>query len=106
MRDQSTAIADRPSAVVCNHPDDVAEVLAQPGYRLHVSFFDGTNGLVDLSALISSPNAGVFSALRDETLFAGVGIVLGAVTWPNGLDLAPDAMHSALSQNPEWRLTA
>jgi hypothetical protein len=106
MRDEITAIADRPSSVRCDHPDDVSEVLALPGQKLHVRFFDGTAGIVDLSALISSPNAGVFSSLRDERLFAQVGVVLGAVAWPNGLDLAPDAMHQALSQAPEWNVTA
>jgi hypothetical protein len=106
MRDQSTTIADRATSVVCNHPDDVAEVRPQPGYKLFVRFFDGISGVVDLSALISSPRAGVFSDLRDEKLFASAGIVFGAVTWPNGLDLAPDTMHEALRQSPEWQVPA
>ncbi len=80
MRNQSTTVADRPSTVACNHPDDVCEVEPRSGYRLFVRFFDGTSGTVDLSALITSPQAGVFAALRDESLFNSVGIVLGAVT--------------------------
>ena len=104
MRDQSTAVADRASSVVCDHPDDVAEVQALANYCLAVRFFDGTAGTVDLSELIASAQAGVFSALRDRTLFEQVGIVLGAVTWPNGIDLAPDAMHEALQRSPEWRI--
>jgi hypothetical protein len=27
----------------------------------------------------------------------------GAVCWPNGPDLAPDAMHSELVREPPWR---
>jgi hypothetical protein len=92
--------------VVCNHPDDVSEVRVESGHRLHVRFFDGVCGIVDLSALIASPNAGVFAALRDESLFATATVVLGAVTWANGLDLAPDAMHDALSQTGMWTVHA
>jgi hypothetical protein len=85
------------------HPDDVAEVHAKPEFRLHVRFFDGTSGAVDLSPLIHSPNAGVFSALANPHLFAQVGIALCAVTWPGGLDLAPDAMYAALKAHGAWQ---
>lgn len=107
MRNQSAAIADQSSAVIppviCNHPDDVAEVRPESGYRLSVRFFDGTSGIVDLSDLITSSNAGVFAALADPQRFAEAGIALGAVTWPNGLDLAPDAMYAALRSGPIWK---
>ena len=89
--------------VACNQPDDVAEVSAEPAFRLHVRFFDGTSGKVDMSPLIHSPNAGVFSALADPRLFATVGIEFGAVTWPGGLDLAPDAMYAALKTQGTWQ---
>ena len=57
-----------------------------------------------MSALIPSPNAGVFAALSDPQLFAEAGVELGAVTWSNGLDLAPDAMYAALRNGPMWKL--
>lgn len=108
MRNQSAAIADRSSAVtpliVCNHPDDVSEVRAESGYCLVVRFVDGTSGTVDMSAFVTSSDAGVFSALADPQRFAEVGVLLGAVTWPNGLDLAPDAMYEALRKEPSWKL--
>ncbi|HEV2646691.1 MAG TPA: DUF2442 domain-containing protein [Acidobacteriaceae bacterium] len=106
MRDESTTIADRAPAVippvVCNHPDDVAEVSAQSGFRLHVRFFDGTEGTVDMSTLIHSPKAGVFAPLADTAVFAQAAVEFGAVTWPNGLDLAPDAMYAALRNSGAW----
>ena len=55
-----------------------------------------SEGEVDLSHLIHSPAAGVFAALQDEALFAAVLVDHGAVAWPQGLDLAPDAMHRAI----------
>lgn len=57
-----------------------------------------------MSALIASPDAGVFARLRDPDLFGQVHIEHGAVTWPGELDLAPDAMHAAIKECGEWKL--
>jgi hypothetical protein len=89
--------------VVCDHPDDVAEVRALDDFRFHVRFFDGTEGMVDMGALVHSPNAGVFAALADPVRFAEAGVEFGAVTWPGGLDLAPDAMYEALRAQGVWQ---
>jgi len=59
---------------------------------------------VDLSALVASPDAGVFARLQDRDLFGRVYVEHGAVTWPGELDLAPDAMHAAINEHGEWRL--
>lgn len=80
----------------------VTHVTALPGYRLSVQFADGTRGEVDASRLILGPRAGVFSALRDPALFARVGVEHGAVTWPGGLDLAPDAMYAGIHARGCW----
>ena len=108
MRNQGAAIADHTPAltppIVCNHPDDVAEVRAGRNYRLSVKFFDGTAGTVEMSALVHSPGAGVFAALANPARFAQARIELGAVTWPCGPDLAPDAMYAALRQHGVWKL--
>jgi hypothetical protein len=79
-------------------------VTALPDDRLFVRFVDGFTGIVDLSALIASPNAGVFVRLRDRTLFAQAHVEMGAVVWPGELDLAPDAMHAAIKAHGEWRI--
>ncbi len=57
-----------------------------------------------MSDLIHSPQAGVFAVLADPQCFAEAAIELGAVTWPNGLDLAPDAMYAAFRNGPVWKL--
>ena len=46
----------------------------------------------------------VFEALRDPALFAKVQVVLGAIQWPNGADLAPDAMYDAIRERGVWVL--
>jgi hypothetical protein len=39
----------------------------------------------------------MFEPLRDQALFAQVSIdAYGAPCWPNGADLAPDALHAQL----------
>ncbi len=90
--------------IICNQPDDAAEVTALDGFRLHVRFHDGVGGHVDMSALIHSPGAGVFAQLADPALFSQAYIQYGAVTWPGELDLAPDAMYFELKQHGAWKL--
>jgi len=88
--------------IVPRAPWRVTEVQALAQYRLAVRFVDGVSGAVDMSRLVLSPEAGVFSALRDDTVFRQVRLELGVVTWPGDIDLAPDAMHAAIKQNGEW----
>jgi hypothetical protein len=83
-------------------PWRVAHVEALPGYRLDVTFNDGTNGMVEMETFLASPDAGVFETLRDDSVFRQVRIELGAVTWPGDLDLAPDAMHREIIQHGKW----
>jgi hypothetical protein len=77
-------------------PWRVASVEALPGYRLRVRFLDGLEGVVDISGLVASPDAGVFAALAASEAFNRVFVALGAVCWPNGLDIAPDAIYAEI----------
>lgn len=107
MRSESNTGQDSAVAVAAEvtprSPWRVTRVEALPGMRLRVAFADGLTGVVDLSDLVQSPRAGVFSALADPALFAQVTLEYGAVTWPGGLDLAPDAMYTAIREHGEWR---
>jgi hypothetical protein len=44
----------------------------------------------------------VFEELRDPNIFRQARVELGAVTWPNGADLAPDAMYDAIRAHGYW----
>ncbi len=90
--------------IVPRAPYRVAEVEALGGWRLRVRHNDGLEGFVDMSKLVNGPRAGMFAALRDESLFAQVFLDLGAVAWPGDLDLAPDAMHDEIEAHGEWVL--
>lgn len=81
----------------------VAAVKPLPNQCIHVRFIDGLEGVVDLAGLISSPQAGVFRALRDPAKFAQVFVDgFGAVAWPGELDLAPDAMYTEIASRGTW----
>ncbi len=89
---------------VSNVPWVVTHVTVLPGYRLFVRFIDGTEGEVDMSAQVNSPDAGVFVELADPEAFSKAFNDDGHVAWPTGQDLAPDAMHDALAANGRWIL--
>ena len=71
-------------------------------YSLTNTCNDGTNGIADMSALVNSPDAGIYAELKDVQLFQKVSIELGALTWPNGADLDPLWTHEELSKNKMW----
>ena len=71
-------------------PWKVTKLKVQPGYRLEVTFADGRSGVVDLS---KDRFDGVLAPLVDEAFFAQARINDGVVTWPNGAEIAPDAMY-------------
>lgn len=64
---------------------------------------DGTQGEIDLSGLVRSPDAGVFAALMDQELFNQVYLEYGAITWPGEIDLAPDTMYEAVKKAGVYR---
>ena len=75
--------------------EKVTKVTPLGGYRLRVEFADGVKGEVDLSERLFGP---VFEPLRDPDFFARVQVdEFGAVCWPNGADLAPDALYETLA---------
>jgi len=87
-------------------PWRVTSVKVLADARLRVAFVDGTVGEVDMRAFLSNPkvDGSVFEALRDPAEFARADTILGAVQWPNGADLAPDAMYDAIRERGIWVL--
>ena len=105
MRKEAALEQNTSARVTPSVPWRLKDVKALSGYRLKVCFQDGLEGTVDMSALVWSENAGVFAALRDETVFRQVFLEYGAVTWPGEIDLAPDAMYEEIQKNVAWLLT-
>jgi hypothetical protein len=102
MREHATTQADTPPGLILAAPWRVNTVQVLTAYRLQVRFVDGTEGIVDLSRLIAGDNPGVFAALRDPAEFGKVFVLLGAVTWPGEIDLAPDSMYEEIKKIGQW----
>jgi hypothetical protein len=63
-------------------------------YELEITFSDGTRGNISLKDRLFGP---MFEPLRDLSLFQQITVdEYGAVCWPNGADLAPDALYEQL----------
>jgi hypothetical protein len=72
----------------------IVRATACEGYTLEVLFDNGASGRIDLSSRLFGP---MFEPLRDPLLFAKVRVdEYGAVCWPNGADLAPDALYRTI----------
>jgi hypothetical protein len=72
----------------------VSSVQVIPPYGLSVTFPDGTSRRVDLATLLEAVGGPVFGPLRDPAYFAQVYIEGFTVAWPNGADIAPEALYT------------
>ena len=68
---------------------DVKTVKPLPDFRIYVEVENGSKGIFDLKPYLDH---GVFRELRDVHYFNQVGILFGAVTWPNEQDIAPETL--------------
>jgi len=65
-------------------------------WRLKLWFSDGLAGEWDFSDL-ATRGAPVTEPFRDPAYFDRVFLEFGALTWPNGYDWAPDALHADMA---------
>jgi len=72
---------------------DVKVVKPLSDYRIYVEVEDGRKGVFDMKPYLDH---GVFRDLRNVHYFNQVGILLGAVTWPNEQDIAPETLLAEL----------
>ena len=63
------------------------------GFIIAMRFTDGTEKHIDISQWFKGP---VFKALRDPKFFAKFFIEAGTLAWPNGVDIAPEALYDAV----------
>ena len=77
---------------------DVRSVEVIGEHRLRLAFDDGTVGEVDFT---NREWRGVFEPLRDPHYFASVKVdqEAGTISWPNGVDMAPEPLHDAARQS-------
>lgn len=79
--------------------EKVKRVRTLSDWRLEVEFDDGLAGTVSLKDRLFGP---VFEPLKDPAFFDKAFVdEFGAVCWPNGADLAPDALHETLRKKTQ-----
>jgi hypothetical protein len=71
---------------------DVVSVRPIGGFKLEIEFSDGTVGVRDFS-FVTKKTGSMAQPLKDPAYFARVFIDDGALTWPNGYDWDPIALH-------------
>ena len=75
------------------------KVEALPGFRIHVAYPDGAEGVIDLSADVGR---GVFAPLADEAFFETVHIGrFGQIAWSEDIEICPDAAYQGISLRRE-----
>jgi hypothetical protein len=61
-------------------------------YRIHLTFNDGSSKTVDFRPWFQGP---IFEPLHDLEYFRGFFVAGSTVCWPNGADIAPEALYTA-----------
>ena len=68
----------------------VESVVYLDGYKLKVSFNDGSTHVVDFEKTILNDHRKIITELSDLSLFKDFTIQNHTVSWSNGLDFAPE----------------
>lgn len=74
----------------------VIRVLRLGGYRLKLWFSDGQAGEWDFSELARETGPMV-EPFKDPVYFNRVFVEFGGLTWPNGFDWSPEALHTDMA---------
>ena len=61
-------------------------------YRLDVTFSDGTRKVVDFSQWLRGP---IFEPIKDVEYFKKFILDGWTISWPNGADIAPEALYAS-----------
>jgi len=80
----------------------VRRAKAVGGYRLAIEFSDDTVGERDFS-FITDETGPMLEPLKDPAYFGRVFVEGGVMTWPNGYDWDPIALHDEMKAAGELR---
>jgi DNA-binding XRE family transcriptional regulator len=79
---------------------EVKKVKYAGGYKLALTFTDGSRGVVDMEPELH----GVLAPLRDKRIFRHVSVVNGSVSWGGGkFDIAPSRLYALAHGLPRPR---
>jgi hypothetical protein len=64
-------------------------------FRIQVTFNDGVQEVLDFSQWFEGP---IFEPLKNRGYFQRFFVEGGAITWPNGADIAPETLYDAATR--------
>jgi len=70
--------------------ETVTQVKARDDYTLELEFSTGERKIFDAGPYLEK---GVFSRLKDPTLFRQAYLAFDTVCWPGNLDIAPETLY-------------
>ncbi len=75
----------------------VVTVEARGDQRLWLAFNDGVRGEANLESIL---HGSIFEALHEPGYFAQATLdpICGTVVWPNGADIAPEALYELIAR--------
>ena len=68
----------------------VTGVLPEKNYNLHLWFTNGEEGVFDVKPYLDK---GIFSQLKDISMFNSVKPFIGSIQWANEVDICPDTLY-------------
>ncbi len=78
----------------------VVEARHISGFIVSTRFDDGTEKQIDVSQWFKGP---VFQSLKNSKIFKKFLIEGGTLAWPNGVDIAPEALYAARESTKKRR---
>ncbi len=73
----------------CNN---IIELNYISGYIYHIKFDNGIENNIDFSEYLKRGK--IFSCLSNQSFFKKARIDGGTISWPNGLDIAPETIYN------------
>lgn len=62
-------------------------------YKIHLTFSNKEEGIIDLKDIIINDHRLIFKTLKDIDQFKQFEVAMDTVVWKNGLDLAPEFLY-------------
>ncbi|MBI5593070.1 MAG: DUF2442 domain-containing protein [Deltaproteobacteria bacterium] len=74
--------------------NEVIDIKYRGEYVYSIKFDDGVEGDIDFSEYLTK--GPVFQALKDSKVFSKAMVEGGTISWPNGVDIAPETLYERL----------
>ena len=74
--------------------NEVIDIKYLGKYVYSIKFDDGVEGNIEFSEYLTL--GPVFQALKDNKVFSKAMVEGGTISWPNGVDIAPETLYERL----------